>query len=240
MDGDGALPILGTMLGSETAVAALAAARRDRRTPTALVTIESRGGSALASEVIWRELWRLVGAAKPTRVYIDTVAASGGYLIACAASRILAAPLAIVGSADRRKFGGHFDFSGLLGWLGVRRDHLGRRRAGRGFTRSGALLPDEQSAVEALTDDTYQAFLALVAEARKQTKERVRELAQGKVYTGNAALPLGLLDRVCGFAGGGCRGGRQGRGDPPGRRAPLRALWPEDARVGSIASLVRG
>ena len=189
------MPGFGALIGSETAVAALAAARKDRRCPSALVTIDSRGGSALASEIVWRELVRLSGE-KPTVVYVDSVAASGGYLIACGAPRILAAPLAIVGSIG--VFSGHFDFSGLLSRLGVRRDFVGRG-ARAGLTRSGPLTVDEWEAMEALTDDIYASFMKIVADARHLSPETVRGLAQGKVYTGAEAKGLGLIDEVCSF-----------------------------------------
>jgi protease-4 len=187
-------PGMGAVLGSETAVAALAAARQDRRCPSALVTIDSRGGSALASEIVWRELTRL-SAEKPTVVYVDSVAASGGYLIACGAPRILAAPRAIVGSIG--VFSGHFDLSGLLNRLGIHQEFVGRG-ARAGLARTGELNDGEWQAIEALADDVYAAFIQLVADARKKSVEAVREVAQGKVFSGAEAARLGLVDRTCG------------------------------------------
>ncbi len=193
---DGAMPVLGRFCGSETAAELLAQARRNRQMRSVVVAIESRGGTALASEIIWREI-RRTAETKPTLIYVDRVAASGGYLAACGADRILAAPLALVGSIG--VFSGRFEVKGLLDWVGIHRTPMQRGARAGLMRKSGPLDPSEQAAFEALVEESYQAFLALVAQAREKSVAETRELAQGKVYTGQQALPLGLIDRVCGF-----------------------------------------
>jgi protease IV len=193
---NGALPLLGSFCGSESAAEALERARRDRSVRSVVVAIESRGGSALASEIIWREIRRTADA-KPTLIYVDRVAASGGYLAACGADRILASPLALVGSIG--VFAGRFEVKDLLERIGIRREPLQRgARAGLG-AKSGPLDETEREALEAGVEETYQAFLVVVAKARKKDLAATRELAQGKVFTAQEALPLGLLDGLCSF-----------------------------------------
>jgi protease-4 len=192
----GALPLAGRFCGSESAAEVLGLARRSRQVRSVVIAIESRGGSALASEIIWREIRRTADA-KPTLIYVDRVAASGGYLAACGAERILSAPLALVGSIG--VFSGRFDVKEVLDRLGIRREPLQRGARAGLMGKSGPLDVDERMALEAMVEESYQAFISLVAQARHKSLEATRGLAQGKVYTGEQALPLGLVDRVCGF-----------------------------------------
>jgi protease-4 len=192
----GGLPLIGRFCGSESAAEALSRARRNRRVRSIVIAIDSRGGAALASEIIWREIRRTADA-KPTLIYIDRIAASGGYLAACGADHVLAAPFSIVGSIG--VFAGRFEVQDLLHRLGVRRAPLQRGARAGLSAKSGPLEAAEREALVAGVEETYQAFLALVATARRKEMAAVRELAQGKVYTGAEAQDLGLVDGVSTF-----------------------------------------
>jgi protease-4 len=213
----GALPLAGRLCGSESAAEVLGQARRSRQVRSVVVAIESRGGSALASEIIWREIRRTADA-KPTLIYVDRVAASGGYLAACGAERILSAPLALVGSIG--VFAGRFDVKEVLDRLGIRREPLQRGARAGLVGKSGPLDAEERMALEAMVEESYQAFISLVAQARHKSLEETLGLAQGKVYTGEQALPLGLIDRVCGFEEAVAEAAAQGgvAGEPPAVR----------------------
>jgi protease-4 len=188
--------LVGRFCGSESAAEALSRARRNRRVRSIVIAIDSRGGAALASEIIWREIRRTADA-KPTLIYIDRIAASGGYLAACGADHVLAAPFSIVGSIG--VFAGRFEVQDLLQRLGIRRAPLQRGARAGLSAKSGPLDAAEREALVAGVEETYQAFLALVATARHKEVGAVRELAQGKVYTGAEAQDLGLVDGVSTF-----------------------------------------
>jgi protease-4 len=192
----GGLPLIGRFCGSESAAEALSRARRNRRVRSIVVTIDSRGGAALASEIMWREIRRTADA-KPTLIYIDRIAASGGYLAACGADRLLAAPFSILGSIG--VFAGRFEVQDLLRRLGIRRAPLQRGARAGLAAKSGPLDATEREALVAGVEETYQAFLALVATARHKDLAAVRELAQGKVYSGAEAQELGLVDGIATF-----------------------------------------
>ncbi|MBF5040910.1 signal peptide peptidase SppA [Aggregicoccus sp. 17bor-14] len=182
--------------GSEAVVKAVRAAARDPRSRALLLYIDSPGGSALASELILEAVQR-AGQRKPIIAFVDRVAASGGYMAALGARELWSAPHAIVGSIG--VFAGKFDASALLERLGIGRtlitrgENAGLHSSSRGFT------PHERASLEAEVEETYQAFLGMVAQARRTTPEQVHQRAEGRVYSGTRALEAGLVDRVGGF-----------------------------------------
>jgi len=199
--------------GSDPVVKAVRAAARDPRTKAVLLYIDSPGGSALASELILEAVQR-AGRKKPIVAFVDRVAASGGYMAALGAREFWSAPHAIVGSIG--VFAGKFDASGLLQHLGIGRtlitrgENAGLHSSSRGFT------PHERASLEAEVEETYQAFLAMVAQARGTTPEQVHPRAEGRVFSGTRALAAGLVDRVGGFEEA-CRRALELAKVPPGR-----------------------
>lgn len=181
------------LCGSDEAARALAAAAADARCKAIVLHIDSPGGSALASELILDEVKR-AAKKKPVVAYFDHVAASGGYMAALGAAEIWAAPLAIAGSIG--VFGGKFDVSGLLERLGVHRTLVTRGANAAAFSSSRAFTAAERASLEASIEETYQDFLEHVAVARKRTREQIHERAQGRIYTGRAAVEAGLVDRT--------------------------------------------
>ncbi len=221
----GSLPGTGRLCGSDSVSLALERARRDERFGAVLLYVDSRGGSAAASEILWREI-RRTAERKPVLAYVDGVAASGGYYAACGARRLLTAPLAIVGSIG--VFFGRFDVSEGLGRLGVYGELLTRgAHAGLAWPTRPLSAP-EREAAEGMVEAIYQDFLAVVAEARRQTVEQIKPLAGGRIYTGQAAVEAGLCDGTSSFEAA-LREAGQLAGLPKEKR-PLAVVLEETAR----------
>jgi protease-4 len=174
-------------------VKAIRQAARDRRAKAVLLYIDSPGGSALASELLLEELKRL-RRKKPVVAFFDRVAASGGYMAALGATEIWAGPHAIAGSIG--VFAGKFDFSSLLERVGIRRAVLTRGRNAALLSPSRPFTDTERAALEEEVEETYQAFLDHVADSRQLPRESVRERAEGRIYSGQAAERANLVDRV--------------------------------------------
>ena len=188
--------------GSDTVVQALRAAARDRRAKAVLLYVSSSGGSSLASELIL-EAVRRVARKKPVIAFVDRVAASGGYMAMLGAREIWATPHAIVGSIG--VFAGKFDTSGLMERLGVHRTLLTRGQNAGIFSSTRGFTEHERALMEAEVEETYQAFLAEVAQARGRTKEEIHALGEGRVYSGLRARAAGLVDRTEGGFEGACQ-----------------------------------
>jgi len=189
-------PIGVGVVGSKTVCKALKAAAADSRCHAIVLQVESPGGSALASELILDEV-RRTAAKKPLLAYTDQVVASGGYLSALGAKEIWAAPHAIVGSIG--VFAGKFDFSGLLGRLGVQRTIFTRGQNAGIFSASRPFTEAEKHALEAEVEETYQDFLQAVARARGTSVQQVHEVGEGRIFSGAQALQVGLIDQVGSF-----------------------------------------
>ena len=186
----------GRVLGSDTVVDQLAQAREDEDVEAVLLRVDSPGGSALASDLIWREVER-VREVKPVVVSMGGYAASGGYYISCGADSIFAGAGTLTGSIG--VFAGKMDWSGLYDKIGVHREFVTRgenallwRDAG-GFTDSQRVLFQEQ------LDGFYERFLAKVAVGRDLSRDEVHAVAQGRVWTGAQALEVGLVDGIGGL-----------------------------------------
>ncbi len=192
----GKVPLGPGFAGSESVASALRAAARDRGSAAILLYVSSPGGSSVASELILEEVKR-AAKKKPLVAYFDRVAASGGYMAALGAKEIWAAPQAIAGSIG--VFGGKFDFSSLFERLGIHRTLITRGENSGLFSPSRPFTDHERQSLEAEVEDAYQSFLELVAQARGKTKQEVHDRAEGRVYSGKAALEAGLIDAVGGF-----------------------------------------
>ncbi len=170
--------------------------RESRRVPAVVLDIDSPGGSASASDDLFLAFERLARA-KPLVASIRGTGASGAYLAALAARRIVANPNAIVGSIGVISAGPRVPR--LLDRVGV---SVTVRKAGR-LKDMGAPWHDdsdeEQAKEQELVDAIYEAFVARVATARRMSSERVRELATGEVWLGTRALELGLVDEIGDF-----------------------------------------
>jgi protease-4 len=186
----------GSVVGSETFIQWVRKVRVDPGIAAIIVRIDSPGGSAIASEAIWRELM-LARDVKPLIVSMGDVAASGGYYIAVPAHAIVAQPGTITGSIG--VVTGKFVLKGTFDKLGMGSDVVSDGR----FAQIGSPLrpftPEERPRIEEQLKATYELFLARVAEGRKSTAERIHPVAQGRVWTGRQAKDRGLVDELGGL-----------------------------------------
>lgn len=194
-DGDG---VLGARqeIASHTLVAALRALTADNSVKAVVLRIDSGGGSAQASELIWSAIEELK-AKKPVVVSMSDVAASGGYYIAAGATKIFAHANTLTGSIG--VVGGHIAPAAALAKLGVHTYPMGR---GKHATMLASLAPwtEEQKALmRAHMEAVYKTFVERVAKGRNKTVAQVLPIAQGRVWTGAKALELGLVDAIGGL-----------------------------------------
>ncbi len=183
--------------GSETIVRQLDQARRDDAVQAVVMRVDSPGGSAYASDEIWRATQRLREAGKPLIVSMGGVAASGGYYVAAGADRILAEPATLTGSIG--VFSGRFSIQKLQETLGVQTETLERGRFASLYGSSRPLDEAELELLDGLVAATYDQFKERVAKGRSMSAERVEEVARGRVWTGQAALEVGLVDELGGI-----------------------------------------
>jgi protease IV len=180
-------------LGGDAAVRVLEAARKARRVKAVVLHIDSRGGSAAASDLIWREVVRLAKA-KPVVAYLDDVAASGGYYIACAASKIVAQPTTLTGSIG--VVAGKLAVAGLYEKLGLRAVILRRGEASAMHLPTAPYSDEERRRLTAEVDALYQQFVGKVAAGRKLAAPAAEAVAQGRVWSGLDAAERGLVDQL--------------------------------------------
>jgi len=191
------IPIIGVRLvGGDTIAAAIAAARESSQVEAIILRINSPGGSALASEVIAREVFKTRGV-KPIICSMGDVAASGGYFAAAGCDTILADPMTLTGSIGI--FTGKFDFSGLLGRVGVSWSTYKRGALADVDSMLRAYTDDEQRLMKRKLHYYYGRFLKAVAEGRNLTTSKVDSVGRGHVWTGTQAKPIRLVDQFGGI-----------------------------------------
>ncbi len=193
-------PLNGPVLGSDTLVDYIRRVREARDIRGVVLRIDSPGGSAVASDVLWRELvlMRDSKPEKPFVVSMSDLAASGGYYIAMAAPQIVAEPGTLTGSIGI--FGGKVVTGGVFNKLG--REHRGRQPR-REFADMNSptrpYSPAERAKVGEQLQAFYDQFVERVAASRHMTPERVDAIAQGRVWTGRQAKENGLVDEIGGL-----------------------------------------
>jgi protease-4 len=183
-------------IASHTLVAALRALAADNSVKAVVLRIDSGGGSAQASELIWAAVEELKKK-KPVIVSMSDVAASGGYYIAAGANKIYAQANTLTGSIG--VVGGHIAPADALAKLGVNTFPMGR---GKHATMTASLSPwnaEEKALMQRHMEAVYNTFVSRVAAGRKKTVEQVLPVAQGRVWTGTKALELGLVDEIGGL-----------------------------------------
>ncbi|WP_222182646.1 signal peptide peptidase SppA [Geminicoccus harenae] len=188
----------GQTASADDVAGALAAARQDDDVQAVLFRIASPGGSAVASATIGREIDRLKEAGKPVVVSMGDVAGSGGYWIAADADLILAGPATLTGSIG--VLAGKPVLQDLWEWLEVNWLTTSRGENAELWTLNRPYTPAEQAKVDGMVDTIYRAFKERVAAGRGLSAEAVEEVARGRVWTGEQALPIGLVDRLGGLA----------------------------------------
>ena len=188
-------------IGGDSTAELLRKARYDDTVKSVVLYVDSPGGSAFASEIIRQEVENLQAVGKPVVAVMSTYAASGGYWISAGADKIIAAPSTITGSIGI--FGMFLTFENTLDYLGIHTDGVGTTEfAGMGITKT--LDPKVAAIMQRGIEHGYDQFISLVADKRDMSKEQVDQIAQGRVWIGETALELGLVDEL-GYLGDGVK-----------------------------------
>lgn len=180
-----------TTIGSTTMVEALDQANRDEDVVAIVLRVNSPGGSAVASDLIWRKTQQIE---KPIVASMGDVAASGGYYISMGADKIIAEPQTVTGSIG--VVGGKMALAGLYEKLGLTTDIISRGANSGIFSSTNKFSKRERNALHAMMEDTYEQFTTKAADGRGMEHDTLLKLASGKVYTGRQAKANGLIDEV--------------------------------------------
>ncbi|NJB70891.1 protease-4 [Saonia flava] len=175
---------------------ALIKAREDSSVKAIVLRVNSPGGNALTSDLIWREV-ELTKEAKPVVVSMGNVAASGGYYIAVGANKIFAEPTTITGSIG--VFGTVPNISELAGNIGINAEQVGTNKNSVDYSLFEPMTDTFRNVVQESVEETYQTFLSRVAKGRNITMEEADNMAQGRVWSGVDAKRLGLIDELGGL-----------------------------------------
>ena len=178
-------------LGSTTLIKALNDAAEDDNVVAIVLRINSPGGSAVASDLIWRETVRIK---KPIIASMGDVAGSGGYYIAMGCNKIFAEPATITGSIG--VIGGKLTVRGLYDKIGLTTEVITRGKRTGVFSMTEPFSDGEREAWTRLLRETYQQFVSKAAEGRAMSYAELDKVAQGRIYTGRMAKGLGLIDEV--------------------------------------------
>ena len=190
-------PVNGEMVGSDTIVEAVNDAANDKSIKAIVLRVDSPGGSALASDLMWYALEN-AKAKKPIVVSMGDVAASGGYYIACNANKIVAQPSTVTGSIG--VFLGKPVVKGLYDWLGVTNEYILRGKNAGLFRETEKWTPEERAKMVDQTNSIYfDNFIPKVAKGRNKSVEEANTLGQGRVWTGTQAKANGLIDEFGGL-----------------------------------------
>lgn len=196
MTGKGGQSLFGpTIVGADSVVGAFEKVRKDDRIKAVIFRIDSPGGSAIASELIYQAV-RKCARTKPVIVSVSSMAASGGYYIAAGAKTIVADPTAIIGSIG--VVSGKLAVSGLMEWAGVRRYEITRGKMA-GLQMSRPWTKAEIATIRNMTEKVYDTFVSRVATSRGKRIKGIHKVIQGRIFTARQAVDNGLIDSVGGF-----------------------------------------
>lgn len=200
VSGKGGSSLLGgDMVGSTSMIEAIREAENDPKVKAIVLRIDSPGGSALASDLIWNELKRCK---KPVVASMSDVAASGGYYIAMGTKKVYAQPGTLTGSIG--VVGGKLALGGLYDKVGLKTETLSRGKNSGILSSTNPFTDSEKKAMELLMKEVYDQFLDKVQENRaanghKFNRKQLIDLAEGRIWTGSQALERGLVDTLGGL-----------------------------------------
>ncbi|MBA4393725.1 MAG: signal peptide peptidase SppA [Desulfobacca sp.] len=190
------ISIKGVISDSKTVVEQLKKYRKDNQVKAIILRIDSPGGGTAASQEIYREVQK-TSSQKKVVVSMGNVAASGGYYVALGANKIVANPASLTGSIG--VIMELANFKELLHKIGVSREAI---KSGR-FKDIGSpvrdLKPEERSLLEEVIKNVHQQFVEVVVKGRKLSREKVEKIADGRIFTGEQAKALGLVDELGSF-----------------------------------------
>ncbi len=191
-------PMSGEFISGESTSEMFERASRSDNVRAVVFRVNSPGGSAVGSDLVWRSVREAQGRGKPVVVSMGDVAGSGGYYVAMGADAIVAEPTTITGSIG--VVFAKFDLSAMLSKVGVRFDFAKSGASGDALSISRGLSDDELSQMNAAIGEVYGNFTAKVAEGRRLSPEDAESLAKGRVWSGIAARDRGLVDDLGGLA----------------------------------------
>jgi protease-4 len=180
-------------IGQELIIKSLKKARESKSVKGIVLRVNSPGGSALASDIIWREI-ELTKEEKPLVVSMGNLAASGGYYISCNADRIIAEPTTITGSIG--VFGAVPNISGFVDRIGINAEQIGTNKQSVGYSVFEPITEEFYNVTKEGIERVYTTFVDKVAAGRNMTFAEVDSIAQGRVWTGKEALENGLIDEL--------------------------------------------
>lgn len=184
-------------IGSDTMVKNINDAAKDDSIKAIVLRVNSPGGSALASDMIWHAVEN-AKKKKPVVVSMSDYAASGGYYISCNASKIVAEPTTLTGSIGI--FIGKPVLRGFYDWIGVNNEYVMRGKTAGMFRESEKFSPEERARIEATTSQTYyREFVPKVAQGRGKDEKYIDSIGQGHVWTGRQGKDNGLVDELGGL-----------------------------------------
>ena len=186
----------GRIAGSATIIDRLRTAAEDPEIGAVILRVDSPGGSALASDLIWHEVAR-TREVIPVLVSMAGLAASGGYFVSCGADSIFAEPGTLTGSIG--VYAGKIDRHRFYEKIGVAREFVTRGDNALMFSDAGRFSEHERKILQGHLDDFYDRFLGRVADGRGMTIAGVDSVARGRVWTGEQAVGIGLVDGLGGF-----------------------------------------
>jgi protease IV len=217
-------------IASRPLASALRVLAADDAVKAIVLRVDSPGGSALASEIIWHAVGE-ARAKKPVVVSMGPVAASGGYYISAGATRIFADANTLTGSIG--VVGGKLALGGALDKLGVASFPMGRGKRALMWSALSPWNADERAAVQQMMQSIYDVFLDRVASGRGKQPADIHPLAQGRVWTGKAALERGLVDEIGGLQAALAFARAEGK---VGERVPLEVYPPEPTLLDFLSS----
>ncbi|URE34768.1 Peptidase family S49 [Musa troglodytarum] len=192
------LSVSGSGIISEQLIEKIRSIRESERYKAVILRIDSPGGDALASDLMWREI-RLLAASKPVIASMSDVAASGGYYMAMAAEAIVAEKLTLTGSIG--VVTGRFSLNKLYERIGFNKEIISRGKyAELNAADQRPFRPDEAELFEKSAQNAYRLFRDKAAFSRSMTVDRMEEVAQGRVWSGKDAASRGLVDAIGGFS----------------------------------------
>ena len=184
-------------MGADSVTAAFRSAIEDKEVKAILFRIDSPGGSYVASDTIWRETLRAKDAGKPVVVSMGDVAGSGGYFVAMAADKIVAQPGTITGSIG--VLSGKMLTNGFWDKVGVTWDEVHTSDNALLWTSQHDYTPTQWAQFQSSLDRIYEDFTSKAAQGRNLPKEKILAAAKGRIWTGEDAKALGLVDELGGF-----------------------------------------
>ncbi|AXG74178.1 signal peptide peptidase SppA [Flavobacterium arcticum] len=185
-----------TSIGEISMRKALKAAADNDDIKAIVLRVNSPGGSALTSDLIWRDI-ELAKKKKPVVVSMGNLAASGGYYISCNADRIFTEPTTITGSIG--VFGVLPNFTELSKNMGIHTEQVNTHKNSAGYSVFTPLEDNTREMIQQSVESVYDTFITRVANGRKMTKEQVDALGQGRVWSGTDAVKNGLADELGGL-----------------------------------------